>query len=78
MQPYTEVRKLLLDKGLNVAQMARLMGEKPSYVYDVLKGRRAKKIRTSVKSGRGEKAAEIKTRVARFLGVSFEELWRRD
>ncbi len=78
MRPYIEVRKLLLDKGLNVAQMARLLGEKPSYVYDVLKGRRAKKIKTSVKSGRGEKAAGIKTRVARFLGVNFEDLWRRD
>jgi len=77
MQPYNEVRKLLLDKGLTVAQMARLMGEKPSYVYDVLKGRRAKKIITSVKRGRGQRAAAIKTGVARFLGVRFEELWYR-
>ncbi len=78
MRPYVEVRKRLLDKGLTVAQMARILGEKPSYVYDVLKGRRAKKIQTKVKRGRGEKAAAIKTRVASFLGVNFEELWRRE
>jgi transcriptional regulator with XRE-family HTH domain len=77
MQPYIKVRKLLLDKGLSVAEMARLMGEKPSYVYDVLKGRRARKIVTNVRRGRGRRAAAIKAGVARFLGVSFDELWYR-
>ena len=75
LPPYIEIRKRLLDKGLTVAAMARLLGENQSYVYDVLTGRRAKTVKAGVQDKRGKKAAAIKRRVAEFLGVSCDELW---
>ncbi len=78
MRPYVEVRKRLLDNGLTVAGMARLLGENQSYVYDVLTGRRAKTVKADVSDKRGKRAATIKRRVAEFLGVSPDDLWPCD
>jgi len=60
------IRKALLDRDLTVLDLIEKIKCKQSYVYDVIKGRAGK---------RGRRAKVIKRRIAKFLGVPYDDLW---
>ena len=59
------IRKALLDLGMDVSDLARKIGCKQSYIYNVVKGRH----------GRGRKAKIIRRGIAKFLKIRYDELW---